>query len=153
MPFVELFVPRGAVPADRRKRVGAKLVHEVMRAEGAPDTAEARSISWLLVHEVDEWWIGSEAWDEAQGARWVVRVGVPAGSLNDAKRKDMIERVTRVLAEAEDDSERLKREPVAWVHINEIPDGNWGAFGRVVRFSDIASFVTTGQTARAEARA
>lgn len=26
MPFVELFVPRGAVPAERRKRVAASFV-------------------------------------------------------------------------------------------------------------------------------
>jgi phenylpyruvate tautomerase PptA (4-oxalocrotonate tautomerase family) len=133
------------VPPDRRQRLGQRLVHEVMRAEGAPDTPEARSISWLLVHDIDEWWIGDAPWSSAGGTRYVVRVGVPAGSLDDAKRQDMIERVTRVLADTEDDPERLRREPVAWIHIDEIPEGNWGALGRVVRFADIASFVVQGR--------
>jgi phenylpyruvate tautomerase PptA (4-oxalocrotonate tautomerase family) len=141
MPFVELFVPRGATTSALRQTLGARLVHEVMRAEGAPDTAAARSISWLLVREIDEWFIGPEPWSADQGSRWVVRIGVPQGSLDDAKRKDMVERVTQVIGEAEGDLPRLKSEPVAWVHINEIADGNWGALGRVVRLPDIAAVV------------
>lgn len=72
------------------------------------------------------------------------RVAVPAGSLDDAKRADMVERVTRVLAEIDDDQGRLYREPGAWVHLSEIPDGDWGALGRVVRLADIAGYVLTG---------
>jgi hypothetical protein len=40
---------------------------------------------------------------------------------------------------------------VAWVHINEIPEGNWGALGRVVGFADIAGYVLTGSTSAAGA--
>lgn len=50
-------------------------------------------------------------------------------------------RVSDVLV-AVDGDERLRTNPEAWVHINEIPDGNWGAMGRVVRLSDIAAHVT-----------
>jgi len=42
---------------------------------------------------------------------------------------------------------------VAWVHINEIPEGNWGALGRVVSFADIAGYVITGSTTPAPATA
>ena len=79
--------------------------------------------------------------DPVAPPRYVVRVSVPAGSLDDPKRLDMVQRVTAVLAGTEDDPHRLEREPVAWVHINEIPEGNWGARGRVVRFADIAAYV------------
>jgi phenylpyruvate tautomerase PptA (4-oxalocrotonate tautomerase family) len=82
-----------------------------------------------------------------EAPRFVVRVAVPAGSLDDAKRRDMVERVTRVLAVSDDDPARLAREPVAWVHINEVPEGNWGAMGRVVGFADIVDFVVTGGAA------
>jgi len=147
MPFVELFVPKGALSADHRRRIGERLVSEVMRAEGAPDTPTARAISWLLIHEIDGWWIGTEAWTPAAGARYVARVGVPAGSMDDDKRRQIVERVTAVLAEGEPDPERLHRDPVAWVHVHEVPEGNWGALGRVVRFPDIASFVVNGSVA------
>lgn len=141
MPFVEVFTPRGSVSPARRDAVGELLVTEVMRAEGAPDTPAARSISWMVWQEVDGWWVGGRRVGAAEPPRFVVRVAVPAGSLDDAKRLDMVERVTRVLAEADDDPARFHRDPVAWVHINEIPEGNWGAMGRVVRFADIVALV------------
>ena len=144
MPFVEVFTPRGALSEARRNAVGERLVAQVMQAEGAPDTPAARSISWLIWQEVDAWWVGGHRAGSAAAPRFVVRVAVPAGSLDDAKRRDMVERVTRVLAETDDDPDRLMQTPVAWVHINEIPEGNWGAMGRVVRFADIAEFVVTG---------
>src|SRR5262245_58628473 len=144
MPFVEVITPRGAVSEARRNAVGERLVSEVMRAEGAPDTPAARSISWLVWQEVDGWWVGGQRTAAAEPPRFVVRVAVPAGSLDDAKRSDMVDRVTRVLAATDDEPTRLMRDPVAWVHINEIPEGNWGAMGRVVRFADIVSFVVSG---------
>ena len=147
MPFVEVFTPRGTVREERRNAVGERLVAEVMRAEGAPDTAAARSISWLVWQEVDGWWVGGQRAGATEAPRFVVRVAVPAGSLDEAKRRDMVERVTRVLAATDADPARLTRDPVAWVHINEIPEGNWGAMGRVVRFPDIVDFVVTGGVA------
>jgi phenylpyruvate tautomerase PptA (4-oxalocrotonate tautomerase family) len=147
MPFVGVFTPQGAISKETRAEIAESLVAEVMRAEGAPDTDTARSISWLLWREIDEWWVGSDRVNASEPARYVVRVGVPAGSLDDWKRKDIIERVTAVLAKAEPDPTRLEREPVAWVHINEIPEGDWGAMGRVIRFPDIAAYVLEGSVA------
>ncbi len=144
MPFVEVFTPQGAVSAEARAEIAESLVAEVMRAEGAPDTDTARSISWLLWREIDEWWVGSDKVDPSEPTGYVGGGGVPAGSLDDWKRKDIIERVTAVLAKADPDPERLEREPVAWVHINEIPEGNWGAMGGVVHFPDIAAYVLAG---------
>jgi phenylpyruvate tautomerase PptA (4-oxalocrotonate tautomerase family) len=140
MPFVELFAPKDALAGPGGTQLTERLVAEVMAAEGAPDTEAARSISWLVVNEPDAWFVGGQAVSDTEPARYVVRVSVPAGSLDDTKRADMIERITRVLADAERDPQRLYQEPVAWVHINEIPDGNWGAFGRVVRLADIARY-------------
>lgn len=146
MPFVEVFVPRDSLTDKQRAQITDTLVSEVMVAEGAPDTEAARSISWLLLHEVDTWVVGGRAVDGSEPTRFVVRVAVPAGSLDDAKRADMVQRITAVLAEVDDDPQRLYTDPVAWVHINEIPEGNWGALGRVVGFADVAGFVTTGST-------
>lgn len=71
----------------------------------------------------------------------MVRISVPAGSLDYFKREQMMARVNELLVEI-DGSDRLRRSPEAWVHINEVPEGNWGAFGRVVPFRDIAAHVT-----------
>ncbi|WP_051581239.1 tautomerase family protein [Pseudonocardia acaciae] len=151
MPFVELFAPKGALDSERGRAAKRELVAEVMKAEGAPDTPAARAISWLVVTEPEGWYVGGEEAGAGEPPRYVVRVSVPAGSLDDAKRADMIDRVTRVLAGAEPDGERLYREPVAWVLINEVAEGNWGAVGRAVGLSDIVGFVGTGQLAPAPA--
>lgn len=141
MPFVEVFVPRGSLREQQRRTIAKDLVAEVMRAEGAPDTPSAREISWLLVHEVDTWSVGGDLVGPDDAPRYVVRVGVPAGSMDDDKRADVIPRVTKVLADVDDAPARITDTPIAWVHIDEIREGNWGAFGRVVRFPDIVAHV------------
>ncbi|WP_031469320.1 hypothetical protein [Sciscionella sediminilitoris] len=148
MPFVELFAPKGSLDEDRRTRIGEDLVAEVMRAEGAPDTEAARSISWLTITEIDDWFVGGTRTAPGEPPRFVVKVSVPAGSMNEAKRTDIVERVTKVLADSDPDPRRFyERDSGAWVHIYEIPEGNWGAFGRVVRIGDILEYVTTGAAA------
>jgi phenylpyruvate tautomerase PptA (4-oxalocrotonate tautomerase family) len=64
--------------------------------------------------------------------------------MNDDKRRDIVRRVTRVLADADADPGRFTQATAAWVHINEIPEGNWGARGEIVRIEDIAAIVTSG---------
>ncbi|MFI6515374.1 4-oxalocrotonate tautomerase family protein [Spirillospora sp. NPDC050679] len=141
MPFVELFVPTGSLGQERREEIGGRLVSEVMIAEGAPDTEAARAISWLVVNEVDAWFVGGRRLPAGEKPKYVVRVGVPAGSMNDDKRGDIVRRVTRVLADADPDPERFAEAGAAWVHINEIPEGNWGARGKIVRIEDIEALV------------
>ena len=113
MPFVEVFTPRGAVSEARRNLVGERLVACVMQAEGAPDTPAARAISWLIWQDVDGWWVGGRKAAPPSRHRFVVRVAVPAGSLDDDKRRDMVERVTRVLAATDDEPtvSRASRSP------------------------------------------
>ncbi|GAB4585678.1 tautomerase family protein [Nocardia sp. IFM 10818] len=144
MPFVELFVPKGSLDQEHREKIGSRLVSEVMLAEGAPDTEMARSISWLVVNEIDAWFIGGRRLPAGEKPKYVVRVGVPAGTMNDDKRRDIVERVTRVLADADDDPARFTETASAWVHINEVPEGNWGARGQIVRTEDIVALVAAG---------
>ncbi|TYB49010.1 tautomerase family protein [Actinomadura chibensis] len=144
MPFVELFVRRGSLDQARREEIGGRLVSEVMVAEGAPDTEAARSISWLVVNEIDAWFVGGKPLSAEEKPKYVVRVGVPAGSMDDDKRLEIVRRVTKVLADADDDPGRFAEATSAWVHINEVPEGNWGARGEIVRFEDIVEHVING---------
>ena len=144
MPFVEVFSTPGTPRPEQRKLIAERLVGEVMAGEGAPDTEYAREISWLVWHELSAWSIGGRPAGYADAPRYVVRVTVPAASLNDQKRQDIVARVTRVLAEADDDSDRFYSSVACFVLLTEIPEGNWGGVGRVVRFNEIANFVMTG---------
>ena len=145
MPFVEVFA--SGVRDDQKQAISERLVAEVMKAEGAPDCAPARSISWLVWQEVSAWSVGGRPVGTTEPPRYVVRVAVPAGSMDEQERADVIGRVTAVLAEVDDDPKRLYRQPDAWVHVSEIPEGAWGALGRQVRFPDIANYVLTGAIA------
>lgn len=142
MPFVELFVPKGSLDQEQQQKIGERLVSEVMLAEGAPDTETARAISWLVINEIDAWFVGGRRLPAGEKPKYVVRVGVPAGSMNDDKRTDIVKRVTRVLADADDEPARFADAGTAWVHINEVPEGNWGARGRIVRTEDIVALVS-----------
>ena len=143
MPLIEVFMPKDTIEPGKRDELGKQLVAEVMRAEGVPDTDTGRSISWLLWHDIDAWWVGQDR-ISATDPRYVVRVGVPEGAMDDTKRGAIIQAVTAVLAKSEDDPSRLEREPAAFVIIDELRDGNLGAMGRVSRFSDIKQLLSAG---------
>ena len=144
MPFVEVFSSPGTPRPEQREQIAKRLVAEVMAGEGAPDTENARAISWLVWHDLAAWSIGGELLGADDAPRYVVRVTMPAPSLTDAKREEVIRRVTRVLADADDEPDRFYTSAAAFVLINESPDGNWGGVGQVVRFNQIANFVMTG---------
>jgi phenylpyruvate tautomerase PptA (4-oxalocrotonate tautomerase family) len=153
MPFIEVFSPAGAVSPEQRDRIAERLIPEVMNAEGGPDNEVARSISWVVWHEPTLWSIGGKTVGGDELPPYVVRVTVPAGGLNDAKRAEIVKRVTRVLADADAQPERLYDVPLAsFVLLNEVPEGNWGSVGQIFRFSEIASYILTGSPGELDER-
>ena len=144
MPFVEVFSSPGTPRPEQREQIAERMVAEVMAGEGAPDTEFARSISWLVWHEIAAWRIGGEAIGADQPPRYFVRVTMPEESLTDEKREAVVRRVTRVLADADDDPERFYTSAAAFVLITVSPDGDWGGVGQIVRFNQIANYVMTG---------
>lgn len=146
MLFVELYVPRGALGQEERRRVGERIVGEVLSARGAsPEVIQAaRALSHVVVHEPEAWIAGGQPVGADEPPRYVVRVSIPGGHLSDQKSAEIVRRVTRVLAEADGDPDRLYREPSAWVHVIGVPEGGLGAFGEVMRSPDITRMVVSG---------
>jgi YHS domain-containing protein/phenylpyruvate tautomerase PptA (4-oxalocrotonate tautomerase family) len=142
MMLMELFVPKGALTEAQRRRVSERLVTEVMSAENAPaDLLErGRALTYVVIHE-SEAMVGGRPADVAAPPQYVVRVSVPGAHNTDGMRAELVARVTRVLSEVAGDPHRLYREPHAWVHLIEVPDGNMGTFGQVVRIGDIMKLV------------
>jgi len=62
----------------------------------------------------------------------LVHVTVPEGSLSDARKQLMVEKVTAAALEAEGLPNNEKTRMLTWVIINEVKEGNWGAGGGVV---------------------
>ncbi|MGD0809014.1 MAG: YHS domain-containing protein [Acidimicrobiales bacterium] len=146
MTFIELFAPKGCLSQAQRLQLSERLVTELVSAEGAPTeiVRRARGISWLVVHEPEVWTVGGQP-VATDAPCYLVRLSMPGGHLNDDMRGELITRVTRVLAEVGGDPDRPYREPIAWVQIVELPDGNFGTFGRVMSVSDMVDFAANGE--------
>lgn len=67
----------------------------------------------------------------------LVHVTVPQGSLSDARKQAMVEKITDATLEAEGLPNNERTRMLTWVIINEVVDGNWGAGGGVVHLADI----------------
>jgi YHS domain-containing protein len=142
MMFIELFAPKGALSMEQRRQLSKRLI-EVMSEESAPAAVIEtwRAISQVVIHEPDIWIVGGRPVDPTEPPRYVVRVSVP-GAWRKEMSADVIARFTQVLAEADANPQRLYQEPYAWVHIIGIPEGSCGAFGQVMRSTDIIKMVT-----------
>jgi phenylpyruvate tautomerase PptA (4-oxalocrotonate tautomerase family) len=152
MLFFEVFVPNGTLTPERRGHIGERLVAAVVDAGDAPpaaqETARAmRAMSWVAFHELDSWFVDGRRVARGEAPRYLVRVTVTAGALSEAKRAHVIERVTQVLAEVDDDPRRMCQSPDAWVHLVEVPDGGWGALGRVMGHADVVELIRSSSVA------
>lgn len=134
MPKLDLTFPAGALSDDAKRELPAQLGAALLRWEGAPDTEFFRSITWAHVHELP-----AEAVFTADGpaelSHFVVDVTVPQGALSDRRKSGLVEEASKLVREAagltDEDGVRV------WVLIHEVPEGNWGAAGQVVRFEQL----------------
>ncbi|GAB3425055.1 hypothetical protein GCM10027569_61270 [Flindersiella endophytica] len=148
--FFEVFVPKGALSADQRKRLGERILSELVSVEesaGAPADVldSAQAIQQVVVYEPDAWIAGRRALEGGEPPRYVVRVSVPS-----AWRKEMsghtIARITKVLADLDAelglDPTRLYEQPDAWIHVVGVPEGSLGSFGRALTSADVVRMIT-----------
>lgn len=146
MMFIELFVPKGALSEEQRRRLSQRLITEFMTGEELQSAPAAvieasQAIQHVIVHEPDTWIAGGHLVQPGEPPRYLVRVSVPA-SWRKQMSAEVISRVTRILAEADPDPQRLYQEAAAWVHVIGVPEGSCGAFGQVMSASDIVKLIT-----------
>jgi phenylpyruvate tautomerase PptA (4-oxalocrotonate tautomerase family) len=133
MPMLELTYPEGALRAGARSSLVEDLGETLLRWEGAPDTEFFRQVTWVYLDERPAWAI-NRAGAPAEPPVFRLAVTVPSGALSERRKAGFVEEATKLVLEAEGgdgDSQRV------WVHIHEIPDGNWGALGQVIRFEQL----------------
>lgn len=132
MPMMDLTYPAGTLTAASKATLAEDLTTVLLRAERAPDTDFFRQITWLFVHELPD----EDALAAGRPAPiFRLQVTVPSGALSERRKEELVREATRVLLAAagltEADALRV------WVVIGEVPDGNWGAGGNVVRFEQL----------------
>jgi len=133
VPKLDLTIPADALSDESQQELARELGATLLRWEGAPDTEFFRSITWAHVRPLPAESIQTP--DGVAEPHAVVDITVPNGALSDRRKAGLVEDVTKVVLEATgwgaDAGVRV------WTLIHEVPDGNWGAAGQVVRFEEL----------------
>jgi phenylpyruvate tautomerase PptA (4-oxalocrotonate tautomerase family) len=139
MPMLDAFIPEGALSAEAERELISNLTDILLRTEGAdPSDPRALSIAVLTLHRPAAVFVGGEPTEGAP--RYKIFASVPEGQYTDERRAAMVEQVTEAVLDAENGA--YDRDPLrVWVFANEVPEGTWGAGGRIFRLADIIGFV------------
>jgi phenylpyruvate tautomerase PptA (4-oxalocrotonate tautomerase family) len=134
MPKIDLTYPAGALSDDAKRELPAKLADAIRHWEGAPDTEFFRSITWTHVHELPADAVHTPD-GQATLSQFVVEATVPGGALSDRRKTGFVEDASKLVREAAGipESEGVR----IWVLFHEVPEGNWGAAGQIVRFEQL----------------
>ncbi|MEE2040492.1 YHS domain protein [Nocardiopsis sp. CT-R113] len=133
MIFIELFVPRGSLGAEPRRRLAERLgnVVELTHGEETQEGWEAvlGSLLQVVVHEPELWVVDQRLLESGAAPRYLVRIHVPA-PWRKAMSEHMITYVTKVISEVESDARRPYLEPVVQVQVLGVTEGSYGLLGR-----------------------
>lgn len=139
MPMLDAYIPTGALSPDAERKLLERLTDVLIENEGAnPTSPQVRSIAWLFVHRPAEMFVAGAP---ADVPRYRFVASVPEGQYDAERREAMVHDITEAVLDAEAGAH--DRDPArVWVFTPEVPDGTWGAIGRVVTLADIAAFAT-----------
>jgi phenylpyruvate tautomerase PptA (4-oxalocrotonate tautomerase family) len=139
MPMLDAHIPEGALSPAAEEKLLADLTDILIANEGAdPTNARVRSIAWLFVHRPAAVYVAGAA---ATAPRYRFVASVPEGQYTAERRAAMASTITEAVLDAEQGA--YDRDPGrVWVFTPEVPDGSWGAEGRIVTLADVATFAT-----------
>jgi phenylpyruvate tautomerase PptA (4-oxalocrotonate tautomerase family) len=139
MPMLDAFIPEGALSAEAENELLSQLTDILLRNEGAdPADPRTREIAWVFLHRPAAVFVAGE---RASVPRYRFIASVPEGQFDDERRAAMVAEVTEAVLAAEGGAYPADPQRV-WVFPNELPDGTWGAGGRINTLADIVGYVT-----------
>jgi phenylpyruvate tautomerase PptA (4-oxalocrotonate tautomerase family) len=140
MPKLDLTVSPGVLSADAKRELPRQLAAVMLKWEGAPDSRYARSIAWVHVHE-----LAADAVHDGDGPtdepHIILETTVPAGVLSERRRAGLVSEATETIRAAAG----LARADAIWVLVHEVPEGYWGAAGRIVTLESLRAAVMRQQ--------
>jgi phenylpyruvate tautomerase PptA (4-oxalocrotonate tautomerase family) len=136
--MLDAYIPEGALPAEAERDLINRLTDLLLEHEGAdPRDPVARSLAWVFLHRPAAVYVAGEP---APAPRYRFVASVPEGQYDDERRAAIVPAVTEAVLDAEDGAHRRDPQRV-WVFATEVPDGEWGGGGRVMRLGDIVGHV------------
>jgi phenylpyruvate tautomerase PptA (4-oxalocrotonate tautomerase family) len=138
MPMLDAFIPEGALSAAAEQALMADLTNILLRNEGAdPANSRARGLAWVFLHRPAAVFVAGE---RASEPRYRIVASVPEGQFDADRRAAMVREVTDAVLAAEAGAYPPDPQRV-WVFPTEVPDGTWGAGGRINTLADIVEYV------------
>ena len=133
MPKLDLTIPTEVLSEESKPELLRELGAALLHWEGAPDTEFFRSITWAHLHELP--WRRSRLLTAPPSRTRCSTSRSPPARSASAARPGIVEDATKLVLDATGwGTEAGVR---VWVLIHEVPDGNWGAAGQVVRFEQL----------------
>ena len=131
MPKMFIHAPSGVFTTEVRERVAAELTDLGMACERLADTPAIRSGVWVIFveHAPDAFFSGGEV---ASHPIMVLLINAIKGGLDDPAKKRLIEEGTAILGRhAAIGAGKIP----AYVAVQEIPEIDWGMYGKQVNLS------------------
>ena len=138
MPMIDVYAPSDLLPSGTDRRIGEELTRAVLRAEGvsAPSPFHLENTA-AFIHRMDPATLQSAAQAVARAIR--VQIVTPPGALTRSGQKQLVQEVTKILADICGDPSQAAR---TWVLLTEAAEGGWGiagtAYGRE-EFAELAA--------------
>lgn len=148
MPLVQVTLPKDSLTAEQRDALAEEMTCVLLMIEGGVDNPNGRAIAHVIFNEVDTgaWYVGGKLDDTYvyPGGRFIFTVTIPQGSCNQERKERVHEAINDAVLKVVGVAEDKQKGSSAWVLINEVPEGHWGAGGRMVgirRISQIAQML------------
>jgi phenylpyruvate tautomerase PptA (4-oxalocrotonate tautomerase family) len=135
MPMIDASIPENALTPQAEEELFREITDLAVKHEIGDSTNErGRSAAWVFIHRPQVFVAGVPA----TSPRYRFIVSVPEGQFDNERRQAITAEIAEAVAKAENKpvkevSGRL------WVITAEVPDGTWGAGGRIVRLPEILS--------------
>jgi phenylpyruvate tautomerase PptA (4-oxalocrotonate tautomerase family) len=138
MPMLDAFIAEGALTPEAERTLLSQLTDILLRNEGAdPTNPRARRLAWVFLHRPAAIFVAGEP---ATEPRYRIVASVPEGQFDADRRATMVREVTDAVLAAEAGAYPPDPHRV-WVFPTEVPEGTWGAEGRINTLADIAEYV------------
>jgi phenylpyruvate tautomerase PptA (4-oxalocrotonate tautomerase family) len=135
MPNILIKLPQGAFSTERRKALSKRVNEVAAIAEQIPLDAKKRFLCWISIDEVAQGMLTCGGIDmTSQVLPCIAMVYLPVGVLDAATRASYVAAVHSAFIELIPSEE--KRQLATSVILHEIPDGQWGANGKLWRMPE-----------------
>ena len=123
--MIDVYAPSDLLPSGTDRRIGEELTRAILRAEGvsSPGPFHLENTA-AFIHRMDPATLQSAAQAVARAIR--VQIITPPGALTRSGQKQLVQEVTKILADICGHPSQAAR---TWVLLGEAAEGGWGIAG------------------------